>query len=276
MLLFPAVVWEFFMENMPSDGRKSPHEVPELDALPELQPDATFRFACNETVPCFNRCCAELTLPLTPYDVLRLRRHLDNIDSASFFSTYVTVETYPEIGFPLPLLKMIDGPGAPCPFVTPGGCAIYEDRPGACRAFPLGRGSRIGENGQVVERFFLVSESHCRGFDEGPSWTAHTWMASQGLDAYNAANDRYMRLLAMVKASGSPVSPRMASMCLLCLYQLDKFRELLVKMQVADKVVISAERWKAIMAVDEDCLDFALDWIELVLFGQCPGLQRKS
>ena len=47
-----------------------------LDSLPELKPDETFCFDCNPDVPCFNRCCAELTLPLTPYDVLRLRRNL--------------------------------------------------------------------------------------------------------------------------------------------------------------------------------------------------------
>ena len=40
-----------------------------LESLPELQADETFCFDCNPQVPCFNRCCAELTLPLTPYDV---------------------------------------------------------------------------------------------------------------------------------------------------------------------------------------------------------------
>ncbi|MDE7065194.1 MAG: YkgJ family cysteine cluster protein, partial [Desulfovibrionaceae bacterium] len=139
-----------------------------LDALPELAEGETFVFACNESVPCFNRCCAELTLPLTPYDVLRLRRHMNNIDSEVFLQTYAEVRTFPETGFPLPLLKMQEGPGAPCPFVTPGGCSLYEDRPGACRTYPLGRGTKMGENGTVVGGVLIVGGAPGPGVDHGP------------------------------------------------------------------------------------------------------------
>ena len=52
-----------------------------MENLPELEPGKTFCFACHPEVPCFNRCCAELTLPLTPYDVLRLRRHMNDMTS---------------------------------------------------------------------------------------------------------------------------------------------------------------------------------------------------
>ena len=246
-----------------------------LDSLPELGEGEKFLFACNEKVPCFNRCCAELTLPLTPYDVLRLCRHLE-IPSEGFLENYTQLRTFPDTGFPLPLLKMLDGPGEICPFVTPAGCALYEDRPGACRTYPLGRGTKMGEGGKVVERFFIVQEDHCRGFDAGKYWTAHEWLKDQGLEPYNASNDRYMRVMAMVKASGEPISPRLATMCILCLYQLDKFREFLENMHVFAKLDISDERREAILDEDEACLDFAYDWLELVIFGQCPTLQRKD
>ena len=171
-----------------------------MENLPELEPGQTFCFACHPEVPCFNRCCAELTLPLTPYDVLRLRRHMNDMPSEAFLNDFTRMRTFPDTGFPLPLLRMLEGPGEPCPFVTPGGCSVYENRPGACRFYPLGRGTKMGHEG-VDERFFLVREPHCHGFDEGKEWTAQTWLASQELDAYNAANDRYMRLIAMVKAT---------------------------------------------------------------------------
>ena len=246
-----------------------------LDSLPELAEGEKFLFACNAEVPCFNRCCAELTLPLTPYDVLRLCRHLE-MPSEAFLTQYTQMRTFPDTGFPLPLLKMLPGPGEICPFVTPAGCALYEDRPGACRTYPLGRGTKIGEGGKVVERFFIVQEDHCRGFDTGTYWTAQEWLKDQELEPYNDSNDRYMRLMAMVKASGDPISARMVTMCVLCLYQLDKFREFLENMQVFDKVVISDERREAILDEDEACLDFAYDWLELVLFGQCPRLPRAE
>lgn len=245
-----------------------------LDSLPELQEGESFVFDCNEHVPCFNRCCAELTLPLTPYDVLRLCRHLE-MGSDDFIKRYTQIRTFPDTGFPLALLKMQDGPTEPCPFVTPAGCSIYEDRPGACRTYPLGRGTKMGEGGSVVERFFIVREDHCRGFDTGKSWTAHEWLKNQDLEEYNKSNDRLMRLLAMLKASGQPLSPRMGPMCVLAFYQLDKFKEFLQEMGALNKVVISEERKKAIMNSPEALLDFALDWVELVLFGQCPNLERQ-
>jgi Fe-S-cluster containining protein len=246
-----------------------------LDSLPELQAGQTFLFACNERVPCFNRCCSELTMPLAPYDVLRLRRNL-GIDSDSFIKRFAVVQLYPDTGFPLPLLKMLDGPDELCPFVTPAGCAVYEDRSAACRTYPLGRGTKPGRDGTVNERFFLVHEDHCHGFDAGRQWTAPEWLADQGLEPYNRSNDRYMRLMALVKASGRPVSERMAAMCLLAFFQLDRFKDFLEHMEVFEKVEITEERRTAVLADEEARLDFAFDWMELVLFGSAEGLKRKE
>ena len=78
-----------------------------LDSLPELKPGETFCFDCNPDVPCFNRCCAELTLPLTPYDVLRLRHNL-GLGSEEFLATFTTLRSFPDTGFPLPMLRMRD------------------------------------------------------------------------------------------------------------------------------------------------------------------------
>ncbi|MCL1986310.1 MAG: YkgJ family cysteine cluster protein [Betaproteobacteria bacterium] len=246
-----------------------------LDSLPELKTDERFLFACNEGVPCFNHCCSELTLPLAPYDVLRLRRNL-GIDSDSFIKRFTTIQLYPDTGFPLPLLKMLDGPDELCPFVTPAGCSVYEDRSAACRAYPLGRGTKPGPCGTVNERFFLVQEDHCHGFDAGKKWTAREWIADQGLEPYNRSNDRYMQLMAKVKASGEAVSERMATMCLLAFFQLDRFKDFMADMGVLDKVDIPEERRIAVIEDEEARLDFAFDWIELVLFGSAAGLHRKE
>ncbi len=246
-----------------------------LDSLPELQKDEKFIFACNETVACFNRCCAELTLPLTPYDVMRLCENL-GVNSEEFLRTHTQMRTFPDTGFPLPLLKMLDGPSEPCPFVTPAGCSVYEDRPGACRTYPLGRGTKVGDDGQVVERFFIVQEEHCRGFDAGKEWTAHTWLKDQGLEPYNESNDRYMQLMAKVKSSGAPVSPKMGTMVILCLYQPDRFRQFLAEMKIFSKLEITTERCSQIMAHDLACLDFAYEWLEIVMFGECATLKRKD
>ena len=249
-----------------------------LESLPELAPDETFVFDCGPHMPCFNRCCAELTLPLTPYDVVRLRRQL-GMSGEDFLRTFATMRSFPDTGFPLPLLRMLESPDAPCPFVTPAGCSVYEDRPGACRCYPLGRGARMGADG-VAERFFLVKEEHCRGFDPGSARTPAQWFAIEGMEKYSAFNDRYMRLMAMVRATERKLEPRLATTAILCLYQLDKFRELIEAMRIFQRVEVAPEDQARIMedsvAGDEAALGFALDWMELVIFGVSRNLTRKG
>ena len=249
-----------------------------LESLPEIGPDETFVFDCGPHMPCFNRCCAELTLPLTPYDVLRLRRQL-GMSGEDFLRTFASMRSFPDTGFPLPLLRMLESPDAPCPFVTPAGCSVYEDRPGACRCYPLGRGARMGAEG-VNERFFLVREEHCRGFDHGTARTPAQWFAHEDMEPYTAFNDRYMRLMAMVRATERKLEPRLATTAILCLYQLDKFRELIETMRIFSRVEVAPKLQTRIMedslAGDEAALGFALDWMELVIFGESPNLTKKS
>ncbi len=246
-------------------------------SLPQIDCDAEFCFDCGPHVPCFNRCCADLALPLTPYDVLRLKRQLD-VDSGELLGTFTTM-SYGEQGFPLPMLRMIESPDAPCPFVTPAGCSVYDDRPGACRAYPLGRGSKISESG-TVERFFMVREDHCRGFDAGTPRTASQWLACQGLEQYNYFNDRYMRLISLVGATGRPLPQKMSGMCVLALYQVDKFRDFIQQMNIFARLESPPGLAEKItgqdLAADEACLEFGFDWIELVIFGKAANLRPAT
>ncbi len=244
-----------------------------LDSLPVVEEGQTFCFDCSPDAPCFNRCCRQLTLPLTPYDVLRLRRRLD-MPSDRFLDRFCSIRNFPDSGLPIGMLRMLKDPDETCPFVTPAGCQVYDDRPGACRSYPLGRGTSIGREG-VIETFYLVEEKHCQGFVDGRDWTPREWFEHEGLDVYNASNDRYMRLGAMITASGAPVNEKMANMAVLCLYQLDRFREFIEKMRVFERVRVDAGRRQAVMESDESCLEFGLDWMELILFGSCPGLARS-
>ncbi|MCA1766096.1 MAG: YkgJ family cysteine cluster protein, partial [Desulfobulbaceae bacterium] len=102
----------------------------------------TFRFSCHPGVPCFTECCRQLDLALSPYDVLRLRRGL-GIPAAEFLDRYAVVEKSEEEPFPTVFLAMVDDGRAACPFVTERGCSVYQDRPGACRAYPVGRGAYL-------------------------------------------------------------------------------------------------------------------------------------
>ena len=70
-----------------------------LQSLPEIDPATPFTFACHPNVGCFNACCGDLNLLLTPYDVLRLCRGL-NLPSAAVLEKHCELGLYPDTGFP--------------------------------------------------------------------------------------------------------------------------------------------------------------------------------
>ena len=258
-----------------------------LQSLPQVEAGEEFWFACHSAVPCFNACCSDLTMPLTPYDVLRLQTGLA-LDSDSFFEEFADIACMSETGFPTMRLRMAEGVGSPCPFLTKGGCGVYEHRSSACRTYPLGRATQPENpedprNSAVVEKFFLVREDHCKGFAEQKRWDTVSWLKDQGLEPYIAMNDRYMRLIAIYKslAKGSKLSSRHATMALLCLYQMDRFADFIKSTKILDRLVLQGE-WAAESPTDfaekleKDAsmrLIFGMEWLELVLFGQANALR---
>jgi len=257
--------------------------MPQIDAteeflrdLPELAPGHSFRFRCHPAVPCFNACCGDLNLMLTPYDVLRLRQCL-GLPSQEFIAAFADQLAAPDTGFPLLHLRMVDGvPGRPCPFVRASGCAVYPDRPGACRTYPLGRAARVGEDGEIVEQFFIVREDHCRGFEDDSPWTSGDWLADQDLQAYNASNDRYLRLADQARRSGARLNPSQANMAYLALFNLDAFTRFIRDVRLFDKIVAAPGRAEAVLASEAEALDFGFDWLELSMFGHNQSIARPG
>lgn len=254
-----------------------------LESMPQVNPGEDFWFACHPGVPCFNACCSGLTMPLTPYDVLRLCRGL-GVESETFIEDYAVPGCYEDSGFPLLHLRMDPPPTRSCPFLTAQGCGVYEHRSSACRTYPLGRATRSGEDGvSVVEQYFLVREDHCEGFAEKQIRTIASWIENQGIAPYNRMNDRYMRLMARFRdvAGGAILSEKHATMALLCLYQQDRFADLIRDTGLLSRVGLKGEYadrpreavLAAIMDSPEERLWFAFDWMELVLFGRSANLE---
>ncbi|THB64825.1 MAG: YkgJ family cysteine cluster protein [Desulfovibrio sp.] len=244
-----------------------------LKSLPEIKPGESFRFACHPDVACFNACCADLNLMLTPYDVLRLRRALD-MPSQEFIETHAQVSAYPDTGYPAMHLKMNEAAALACPFVTEQGCSVYGHRPGACRTYPVGRAAKLDHEGNLVEQFFLVREDHCKGFEDNQEWTTDSWRLDQDITRYNQANDRYMKLLFRQKGNGL-ISPKHANMCLLAVYQLDRFQEFIRHMNLFSRLELNEATQAAVLDNEEACLDFAMEWIELVIYGDNARLAPR-
>ena len=53
--------------------------------------DSKFKFRCHKDIKCFTKCCSNIDILLTPYDVLRLKKRL-KLSSAEFLSNYTYVK----------------------------------------------------------------------------------------------------------------------------------------------------------------------------------------
>lgn len=245
----------------------TPHTT--VDLRSRLTRKDSFSFACGPDVPCFTECCGKLELLLTPYDVLRLKRRL-GITSSQFLDDYTDVRAQTSHGFPEFFLRMGPAPDSRCPFVSERGCTVYEDRPGACRVYPLGRAAGASPlRGATQEFYFTVREAHCRGFEMDREWTVEEWLADQGIEAYNVFNDMLMELY-MLRRSKARISltPQHVKMFVMASYNTERFHEFVMKSGFIRKMGITEDVADKISRDDEELLKFALTWLKFALFGE--------
>lgn len=230
-----------------------------------IEKDESFCFSCHPGVPCFTDCCRQLELALTPYDVLRLKKAC-GLHSQEFLDRYVIIEQEEYETFPRLYLTMVDDGRASCVFVAPTGCTLYTDRPGACRAYPMGRATiRHGDN-SMEEFFVLLRESHCRGFQEQQQRNAGTYSEEQGLADYNRFNDAVAVILQHDQIRrGKRLSPEQIDSFLLALYNLDLFRQQLLSGNLTTTAPLDSETRQQ-LENDEELLLYAINWLRLHLF----------
>ena len=234
-----------------------------------LLPDDTLQFDCSKGVPCFNECCRDLNQFLTPYDILRLKNHLGR-SSTQFLEQYTSQHTGPETGLPIITLKPRYDDHLKCPFVTPQGCRVYADRPSSCRTYPLARiATRCRDTGQISERYMLVQEPHCHGFQQTKTQRIKDWIKAQGLEPYNQMNDRLMEIISL-KNRLHPKALNLAAQQLfyLALYDLDNFRGQIFTNDLLNGFITEPESLEAIRSDDVALLKLALKWVKAKLFSQ--------
>lgn len=146
---------------------------PIVDDLPlspitpiQLGLDDQFQFNCHKGIACFNKCCQNIDIQLTPYDILRLKNHM-NLSSQAFLHLYTVPFEMDAHGVPGVKLKTAGDESTACQLLTPEGCGVYADRPSACRYYALGLVS-MRKTGSTVDEdnYFVVKEDHCLAHDE--------------------------------------------------------------------------------------------------------------
>ena len=237
------------------------------DHLIAIMPDEQFRFACSPAVACFNECCRDLNQFLYPYDILRLKKGL-GMSAGEFLERYTIQHIGPESGLPIVALKTADASGSKCPFVTQKGCRVYPHRPASCRTYPLVRAiSRCRQTGRITERFMLLNEPHCLGFDEPEEQTVRQWIKNQDIAVYNHINDHLMEIISLKsRLRPGPLDLKSQQLFYRALYDLDNFRNQVFNHNLLDDFDVHPEKLAAAGTNDTALLEVAMAWVKQVLF----------
>jgi Fe-S-cluster containining protein len=236
-----------------------------------------FKFSCHKGLSCFNTCCSDINIFLTPYDVLRMRK-ATWLSSGDFLKRY-TIALLGEEGLPLIVLKMMDDSSfredenKSCPFVTVDGCSIYQDRPWSCRMYPIFPVS------SKEEEFLIEEKPSCLGFSakgssasegkEGKQWTIEEWKKDQGIDTYDKMNELYKEVTFHdYFQKGNKLDSGRAKLLYRACYDLNEFKRFLLETRFFDIYDVEKDVIEKIKEDEEELLSFGYRWVRFNLFGE--------
>ncbi|MCP4042120.1 MAG: YkgJ family cysteine cluster protein [Gammaproteobacteria bacterium] len=239
-------------------------KVPEL-----LSPDTRFTFRCHPGVSCFNACCKQADVTLTPYDIVRIKRHL-GMTSTDFLKEHTVPFELDAGGLPGVKLKT-DDEGA-CPFISGEGCGVYGHRPSTCRYYPLGLMSMRTEGTSSDEaHYFMVNEEFCKGHAEGRDISIAAYRKEQEVKEYDEKNRGWYQIILKKRSSGPAVgNPTKTSLqfFFMASYDIDRFREFIQSPGFLSSFDIDDETISRLQDDDNELLDFSFRFLKQVLFGE--------
>ncbi len=233
-----------------------------------LSLNSEFKFNCHKKLKCFTKCCRDINILLTPYDIIRLKNRLQ-LSSEEFLALYTKPELLEKTDLPIVTLKLLDDDLKSCPFVRDDGCIVYEDRPTTCRYYPLGVGS-LSHREETDEEgfFFVIHEPHCLGFDEDRSWTVRQWRKNQELDIYDEINSGWTDLIIRKRSfpKNIKLTDQSKKMFFLASYNADKFKKFVFESSFLKRFDIDNETIEEIKKDEVELLKFSSKWLKEIFF----------
>ena len=251
--------------------------------LKPITPEGIFSFACHPGVSCFNRCCHEIDVILTPVDILKIKTEL-NMSSDKFLTQYTTMQKLKGTGIPLVKLLMRDNSNGACIFLDKErGCSIYQFRPLVCRSYPLGvasldpRQSEDTSNDQPSEARFIIREDICMGHREPKTWTLKEWMKDQGTIGIESDNKTWLEIVAKLKAMKlSENQKHEISLFIMASYDLDTFWRFVFESSMLKRFKVEKKTVDLIRSDQLELLKFAMMWLQFTLFGEGPFAEKLN
>lgn len=235
-----------------------------LREAPRLTLDDTLTFRCQKDLDCFTKCCADVSVVLTPYDVLRMKKAL-KIDSSEFLDRYTILTCSRKNNLPIVLLKM-NPDDKRCPFVTEQGCSVYAHRPWACRMYPLGLAEPEVPNPSEKGFYFVIREEQCHGHGQGSPCRLRDYIAAQGIEAFEMMGASFGRLMTNpFWQKGDPLTAEQAAMYVMACFDLDRFRRFVFDTRFLELFDVDETRQEVLREDDEELLEFAMQWLQFSL-----------
>mgnify|MGYP001241418207 CR=1 FL=1 len=126
-----------------------------------------------------NKCCRDKIIPVSPYEIFLLARHLD-------LDTTAVIARHTEAGG---TVLQVEADNV-CVFLGERGCAVHPARPLACRIYPLG--AHIDADGD--ETFSRLEPHPATAGVYGRDGTVADYLAAQGVAPFMDAHARYAEL----------------------------------------------------------------------------------
>jgi Fe-S-cluster containining protein len=228
------------------------------------------QFSCHKGIGCWNACCANIDITLTPYDILRLKKRLE-LSSAEFLTKYTVPYELDKDDIAGVKFRPV-AEGTACQFMTPEGCSVYEDRPTACRYYPVALLSmrKEGENFDTAS-YALVEEEHCKGHAVPRKLTIDEYRKEQGLDQYDELARGWRQLVLKKKSSGPTIgkpSLKSRQLFFMACYDLDQFRAFVASEGFGQLFSLPLDERQKIVGDDVELLQFGFRFLRQVLFGE--------
>jgi Fe-S-cluster containining protein len=248
-----------------------PSPFPQSPVTPAtLEGGASLQFQCRKGIACWNACCSNIDISLTPVDIVRLKQRLD-LTSSEFLSTYTVPYEMEKDGIAGVKLRPVEG-GTACRFMTDAGCSVYEDRPTACRYYPVALLSMRRQDESVDRQYYaIVREDHCLGHQEPRTQTIDEYRAEQGLLDYDELARGWRQLILKKKSSGPTIgkpSKRSLELFFMTCYDVDRFRSFVASESFAEIFELPADELRAALMDDISLMQFGFRFLRQVLFGE--------
>ena len=232
--------------------------------------DATFRFSCHPGISCFNECCHEIDVVLTPFDVLKMKTKL-GLRSDEFLAKYTLLQSYKDSEIPLLKLAVADEKTRKCIFLGEKGCTIYESRPAVCRNYPTGVASQDPTAGQSAQPYFIIEEDMCKGHFEGQNWSIPEWKINQGAAELDEFNRPWLEMIPRLKSLRlKNDKDQKMNIFVMVSFDQDTFRSFVFGSSFLERFEVSLATAERLKNDDSELLKFGFNWLEYVLFKEGP------